>query len=67
MHHADENLARAGVLPPVFTRTAAPGGLDAAWVHVTGELDFVTTPELERTLLRRAPALPRPRSLLTFA
>jgi anti-sigma B factor antagonist len=25
-------------------------GLDAAWVHVAGELDVATTPRLERTL-----------------
>ena len=26
------------------------GGLDAAWVHVAGELDLATAPQLERTL-----------------
>jgi anti-sigma B factor antagonist len=41
------NAERAG-LP--FQCTATAGGLDAAWVHVSGELDIATTPELERTL-----------------
>ena len=36
--------------PPVFTCRATHGGLDAAWVNVTGELDITTAPELERTL-----------------
>jgi anti-sigma B factor antagonist len=50
MPHINE-LPFAGLLPPAFSCTAAHGGLDAAWVHVTGELDIATAPELERTLL----------------
>jgi anti-sigma B factor antagonist len=37
-------------LPPPFTCSCTNGGLDAAWVHVGGELDIATTPQLERTL-----------------
>jgi anti-anti-sigma factor len=37
-------------LPPPFACSCRNGGLDAAWVHVGGELDIATTPELERTL-----------------
>jgi anti-anti-sigma factor len=46
MPHTDPLLAR----PPVFACSATHGGLDAAWVNVTGELDITTAPELERTL-----------------
>jgi anti-sigma B factor antagonist len=55
MHHTNEILARAAVPPPAFTCTATHGGLDAAWVHVGGELDMATVPELERTLLESQP------------
>ena len=51
MPKTEEILARAGVVPQAFSCTATHGGLDAAWVHVTGELDIATAPELERTLL----------------
>jgi anti-sigma B factor antagonist len=44
------DAARADALPPPFTRSCTNGGLDAAWVHVGGELDIATTPRLERTL-----------------
>jgi anti-sigma B factor antagonist len=44
------DAARAGVLPPPFACSYTNGGLDAAWVHVAGELDIATTPQLERTL-----------------
>jgi anti-sigma B factor antagonist len=40
----DSIVGCADALPPPF------GGLDAAWVHVAGELDIATTPQLERTL-----------------
>ena len=30
--------------------SCAESGLDAAWVHVAGDLDIATTPQLERTL-----------------
>jgi anti-anti-sigma factor len=46
MPHTDPLFAR----PPVFACTATHGGLDAAWVNLTGELDITTAPELERTL-----------------
>ena len=42
--------ARADALPPPFTCSCTNGGLDAARVHVGGELDIATTPQLERTL-----------------
>ena len=50
MPHPDQILARADTPPPAFACTATHGGLDAAWVHVAGELDFATAPELEQTL-----------------
>ena len=42
--------ARAEALPPPSACLYTSGGLDAAWVHVGGELDIATTPQLERTL-----------------
>ena len=39
---------------PAFVCSCTNGGLDAAWVHVAGELDIATTPILERTLRRAA-------------
>jgi anti-sigma B factor antagonist len=36
--------------PPAFVCSWTDGGLDAAWVHVTGALDFATLPVLVRTL-----------------
>jgi anti-sigma B factor antagonist len=41
--------ARTDALPPPFA-CSCTGGLDAIWVHVAGELDIATTPQLERTL-----------------
>ena len=42
--------ARQGALLPPFACSCRNGGLDAAWVHVGGELDIATTRRLERTL-----------------
>jgi anti-anti-sigma factor len=42
--------ARQGALPPPFACSCTNGGRDAAWVHVGGELDIATTPQLKRTL-----------------
>ena len=42
--------ARQGALLPPFASSCRNGGLDAAWVHVGGELDIATTRRLERTL-----------------
>jgi anti-sigma B factor antagonist len=44
------DAALAGALPPPFACSYTNGGPDAAWVHVGGELDIATTPQLERTL-----------------
>ena len=44
------DAVRAGALPPPFACSCTNGGLDTAWVHVRGELDLATTPQLERTL-----------------
>lgn len=41
---------RANALAPPFECSWMPGGLNAAWVHLTGELDVETTPQLEQTL-----------------
>jgi anti-sigma B factor antagonist len=50
MPHTDQIHAIADARLPAFACTATHGGLDAAWVHVAGELDIVSAPELERTL-----------------
>jgi anti-anti-sigma factor len=49
MHQFDLS-ARADAPPPAFSCSSSYGGLDAAWVHVAGELDIATAPALERTL-----------------
>jgi anti-anti-sigma factor len=36
--------------PPAFAASWSDGGSDAAWVHVAGELDIATAPQLQRTL-----------------
>jgi anti-sigma B factor antagonist len=46
----DSITGRADFLPPRFHCSWTGGGPDAAWVHVVGELDIATTPQLERTL-----------------
>ena len=46
----DSIAGRADFLPPSFACSWTDGGPDAAWVHVAGELDIATTPQLERTL-----------------
>jgi anti-anti-sigma factor len=50
MPHSERILARADARPTAFSCTATHGGLDAAWIHVVGELDIVTAPQLERML-----------------
>jgi anti-sigma B factor antagonist len=43
----------AGPVDPAssaFVCSCTDDSLDAAWVHVAGELDLATTPQLERTL-----------------
>ena len=47
---ADSIAGRADILPPAFVCSRTNGGLDAAWVHVAGDLDVATTPQLERML-----------------
>jgi anti-sigma B factor antagonist len=41
---------RGDELAPAFVCSWSDGGPDAAWVHLTGELDIATAPQLERTL-----------------
>jgi len=41
---------RVDVISPPFVCSWTDDGRDAAWVHVAGELDVSTAPELERTL-----------------
>jgi anti-anti-sigma factor len=41
---------RADALPPAFECSYTNCGLDAAWVHLAGELDIATAPRLERLL-----------------
>ena len=42
--------AAANAPSPTLVCSWTDGGLDAAWVHVAGELDVATVPHLERTL-----------------
>ena len=46
----NSHFGRANALAPPFECTWSEGGLNAAWVHLTGELDVDTTPQLEETL-----------------
>ena len=46
----DSIAGRANALAPPFGCSWTDGGLNAAWVHVEGELDIDTTPQLEQTL-----------------
>jgi anti-sigma B factor antagonist len=46
----DSITGHVDLLPPAFDCSWTGGGPDAAWVHVAGELDIATTPQLERTL-----------------
>jgi len=50
MPNSDSLVARAHVPPPAFVCSHTNPGRDAAWVHVAGELDIATTPQLEQTL-----------------
>jgi anti-anti-sigma factor len=47
---ADSIVGRADALPPAFHCSWANGDPDAAWVHLGGELDIATTPQLARAL-----------------
>ena len=44
------DAARVDSMPPPFTCSCTNGGPGTAWVHVGGELDIATAPQLERTL-----------------
>jgi len=46
----DSIAGRADARPSAFVCSWTDGGLDAAWVHVAGELDVMAVPQLERTL-----------------
>ncbi|HEX6619104.1 MAG TPA: STAS domain-containing protein [Solirubrobacteraceae bacterium] len=46
----DSIAGRAHAVAPPFDCSWNDGGFNAAWVHLAGELDVDTTPELERTL-----------------
>jgi anti-anti-sigma factor len=46
----DSIAGRAHALAPPFACFWTKGGLNAAWVQVTGELDVDTTPQFEQTL-----------------
>ena len=45
-----ESIACRAAAMRTFVCSSTGGGLDAAWVHVAGELDFATSPQLERAL-----------------
>lgn len=46
----DSIAGRADFLPRSFGCSWTGGGRDGAWVHVVGELDIATAPQLDRTL-----------------
>jgi hypothetical protein len=46
----DSIAGHANPLPPALVCSWTDGGLDAAWVHVAGELDVAAVPQLVRTL-----------------
>ena len=46
----DSIAGRAHAVAPAFDCSWTDGGLNAAWVHLAGELDVETTPQLEQTL-----------------
>jgi anti-sigma B factor antagonist len=46
----DSIARRAKASGPAFVCSWSDGGLDAAWVHLGGELDVATVPQLEYTL-----------------
>ena len=46
-------------VPPEFRCTLRDGGLDVAWVRVTGESDIATAPILKQTLRRAEQRAPR--------
>ena len=48
--HPRRTARRAPAPPPEFRCTLRDGGLDGAWVRVTGELDIATVPQLKRLL-----------------
>jgi anti-sigma B factor antagonist len=50
-HVSPDSIAgRAHAVAPPFDCSWTDGGLNAAWVHLAGELDVDTTRQLERTL-----------------
>lgn len=53
--HTDSNIADSDGVLANFVCSWTDGGRDATWVHLAGELDIATAPQLERTL--RDPAL----------
>jgi len=50
MSHPDSIAAGADVPAPTFVCSHANVGFGAAWVHVAGELDCATAPQLDRSL-----------------
>jgi anti-sigma B factor antagonist len=47
---ANSTARRARALAAPFACSWTSGGRNAVWVHLAGELDIATTPQLERTL-----------------
>ena len=50
LNSAEAIAGHADAASPDFACSCTDPGVDAAWVHVAGELDFATAPQLERTL-----------------
>jgi anti-sigma B factor antagonist len=46
----DSTAGSPDALPTALVCSWTDGGLDAAWVHVAGELNVATLPQLDRTL-----------------
>jgi hypothetical protein len=56
---ASDAIARENAVAPPFACSYTNGGFHAAWVHVGGEPDIATTPQVKRTLdaVRPRPAV----------
>jgi anti-anti-sigma factor len=57
--HPVRTVSTSDAQPPDFRCTLRNGGLDIAWVRVSGDLDIATAPQLTQTLRRAEDAARR--------